>query len=108
MSGRDATTGLDDGELQELALAEPSTAARLYSGCELIAGELHAVGPGLESVFTARSPESDGVNEDSAAIIPFDERSGLLVVVTGSRVDGRSGGPATTETRKPCSRTRSS
>lgn len=59
-------------------------APRLYNASDMLDGELHPLGPGLAAVFTCRSPGSEGQNEDSAAIIPFDDRSGILVVADGA------------------------
>ena len=58
--------------------------ARLYRGRDLVDGELHPLGIGMAAVYTARRPEDDAVNEDACAIIPFDERSGVLVVADGA------------------------
>lgn len=57
--------------------------ARLYSRTDLAEGELHQLGLGLAAIFSTRSPGSPNVSEDAAALIPFDERRGLLVVADG-------------------------
>lgn len=59
-------------------------AARLFSGKDLPGGELHPLGPGLAAIFTHRCPDADTSNEDSCAIIPYDDRSGVLVVADGA------------------------
>ena len=66
------------GEVGETA------SSRIYTACDLPEGELHPIGLGLAAVFTRRAPESPDYNEDSCAIIPYDERSGLLVVADGA------------------------
>jgi serine/threonine protein phosphatase PrpC len=59
-------------------------AARLFSGKDLADGELHPLGPGLAAIFTHRCPDADATNQDSCAIIPYDERSGVLAVADGA------------------------
>ncbi len=59
-------------------------ASRLFSGKDLTDGELHPLGPGLAAIFTRRSPDAETSNEDSCAIIPYDERSGVLAVADGA------------------------
>jgi len=60
--------------------------ARVYTATSMAdsAGELHEIGWGLAAVYTAAVPEGDPTgNEDSCALIPYDERSGVLVVADG-------------------------
>lgn len=57
---------------------------RVYSGQDLAEGELHPLGLGLAAVFTTRSPEAETTNEDSCAIIPYDDKSGILAVADGA------------------------
>lgn len=59
---------------------------RLYTGADLIDGELHPLALGLVAIYSAKAPDSgDGdVNEDSCALIPFNEMSGILVVADGA------------------------
>jgi len=54
------------------------------SACDLPDCELHTLGQGLAAIFTTRCPESQDLNEDSCALIPFDSRSGILVVADGA------------------------
>jgi serine/threonine protein phosphatase PrpC len=61
-----------------------SPTGRLYCGIDLDEGELHELGLGFAAVYTHRSPDSDTVNEDSCAIVPYDEQSGILVVADGA------------------------
>lgn len=69
--------------------------ARVFSGLDLAEGELHPLGPGLAAVFTTRRPEADGSNEDSCAIIPYDDRSGVVAVADGA--GGLPGGAKASE-----------
>lgn len=51
-----------------------------------------AIGPfldGMAAVFSTRAPAKDGPNEDAAALLRYDDRSGVLVVC-----DGVGGSPA--------------
>lgn len=60
--------------------------ARVYTATSMAdsAGELHEIGWGLAAVYTAAVPEGDPTaNEDSCALVPYDERSGVLVVADG-------------------------
>jgi serine/threonine protein phosphatase PrpC len=58
--------------------------ARLYAGRDLAEGELHPVGLGLAAIFTAKAPTGDGTNEDACAILPFSDKSGIVVVADGA------------------------
>lgn len=62
--------------------------AFLYKEASQASGE-HIVSTGKASVFTARSPDKTGLNEDAAAIIPVNEHTTVLVVA-----DGVGGQPA--------------
>ena len=57
-----------------------SPTGRFYCGKDLEDSELHALGSGIAAVYTHRRPDSHAINEDCCAIIPYDGRSGLLVV----------------------------
>jgi serine/threonine protein phosphatase PrpC len=62
-------------------------AAKIFAGRSLVEGELHAIGPGLAVVYTARCAdleESDRINEDACALLPIDPMSGLLIVADGA------------------------
>lgn len=41
------------------------------------------MGPGQMMVFTHRSPNKETANEDCAALIPYDDNSGVLVIADG-------------------------
>jgi serine/threonine protein phosphatase PrpC len=58
--------------------------ARLYTSTDITECELHPLGLGLAAIFTARAPEGHDVNEDSCAIIPYTETSGIMVVADGA------------------------
>jgi len=60
------------------------TTSRIYTATDLTDVELHNLGPGLAAVFTQRAPGSESANQDSSAIIPFDDESGILVVADGA------------------------
>jgi serine/threonine protein phosphatase PrpC len=45
--------------------------------------ELHPFADGVAAVFSARGPDKPDGNEDAAALIPFGESSGILVVADG-------------------------
>jgi serine/threonine protein phosphatase PrpC len=57
--------------------------ACLYAGTDLAPGEIHAVGPGRASIFTARCPGKAGPNEDGAFVIPLNGNRGILAVADG-------------------------
>lgn len=62
------------------------SSAKIYTGKDLVDGELHAVGPGYAVIFTARCANDDNghrINEDACALLPINDASGLLVVADG-------------------------
>jgi len=62
-------------------------ASKIYAGQSLVDGELHAIGPGLAAVFTAwctHEAEKERLNEDACALLPIDQKSGLLIVADGA------------------------
>lgn len=65
-------------------IEQATPSARTISGIDFEEPELHPLGYGLAAVYTNRAPEKETVNEDSAAIIPYDEHSGILVVADGA------------------------
>lgn len=69
----------------------------VYVEADMAEGELHAFAGGHALVFTARAPAKDSPNEDAAALIPFDEESGVLVVADGIG-GGRAGEQASRTT----------
>jgi len=46
--------------------------------------KVRAFGNGRVAVFSGRAPDKTGVNEDAAALIPYDRDSGVLVVADGA------------------------
>lgn len=55
----------------------------VYRRAELDAPEERTLADGSAVVFTTRSPDKSTPNEDAAALIPVDEKSGVLVVADG-------------------------
>lgn len=55
----------------------------LYVGQPMDEVALHPIGRGMAAVFSAGRPDGEGVNEDSAALIPLDEGSAVLAVADG-------------------------
>lgn len=45
--------------------------------------ESYELGPGQVVVYTHRSPDKESVNEDCAALIPYDEQNSVLVIADG-------------------------
>lgn len=58
--------------------------ARLLTGVDLNEGELHPLGLGLASVYTARCPDTAGPNQDSCAIFEVSEDTGVMIVADGA------------------------
>lgn len=71
---------------------ETAQTARLYTGQNMTEPVLTSFGAGEAAVFTAKSPDKPTSNEDAAALIPFDDSSGVLVVADG--VGGTRAGEA--------------
>ena len=64
--------------------------ARLYCQSAMSEAEAHQIAGGVAVVFSGACPERGSPNEDSAALIPFDATSGVLVVADG--MGGTRGG----------------
>ncbi|MEN9834485.1 MAG: hypothetical protein RL011_678 [Pseudomonadota bacterium] len=58
--------------------------SQVYTGTDCEEAQLHPLGLGLAAVFTQRAPDSTDINEDSCAIIPYSEGTGILVVADGA------------------------
>jgi len=59
-------------------------AKKVFSNKDLVAAEVHAVGPGIGAVYSSREPESDKEkNEDAAALFNVNGQSSVLVVADG-------------------------
>jgi len=56
---------------------------RLYAKADLDQAEFHAIAGGTTSVFSKPRPGDDGVNEDSAALIPLGDGAAILAVADG-------------------------
>jgi serine/threonine protein phosphatase PrpC len=63
---------------------------RRFAETHMDAAELYRLGCGTVSVFSARSPDRRGVNEDAAALIPVGKSAAVLAVADG--VGGLPGG----------------
>ena len=49
----------------------------------MLEAKMHSISGGLAVVYSARCLGKDTPNEDAAALISFDKRSGVLVVADG-------------------------
>lgn len=63
---------------------------RSYSGCDMPHSETIDFAGGIAVVYSSRSPEKATANEDAAALIAIDERTGVLAVADG--LGGQRGG----------------
>jgi len=63
-------------------MAEPRPAHRVHDG-RMDEPEIHALGPGEVAVFSVASPDREGPNEDSAALLPFGDEAFVLAVADG-------------------------
>lgn len=70
-------------------MSEPRPAHRVLDG-DMDVAEMHGFGAGEVALFSCRSPERSGPNEDSAVMLPFDETTGILAVADG--MGGERGG----------------
>ena len=59
-------------------------AARNFVAKDMQSPELHHFSGGQVVVFTRRCPDKETVNEDSSAIIPYSDDSGVLIVADGA------------------------
>lgn len=57
--------------------------SRLFCRCDMAEPSFQPFGGGLAVAYTHRCPGKETSNEDSAAVIPYTEDSGLLVVADG-------------------------
>jgi serine/threonine protein phosphatase PrpC len=77
------------------AAGENGLVARILTDVDMREGELLPFARGEVAVYSARSPERDGGNEDAAALILIDSEQGLLAVADG--VGGQAGGESAAE-----------
>lgn len=63
--------------------SRPAEFSQLYFDQDMTEAELLQVAGGNAAVFSARCPGKESPNEDSAAVIPFDNHSAVLVVADG-------------------------
>lgn len=57
--------------------------ALLFKDADVPEGQRHDTGPGEAVIFTVRSPDKTGSNEDAAGIISLDARTAVLMVADG-------------------------
>jgi serine/threonine protein phosphatase PrpC len=69
---------------------------RLYTQADLQQPEVHRFVHGHATVFTHRAPDKETVNEDCAALIPYEEDAGVLVIADG--LGGQPGGETASKT----------
>ncbi|MCI0399799.1 MAG: protein phosphatase 2C domain-containing protein [Gammaproteobacteria bacterium] len=62
----------------------PREAARVYVEADMTEGELLRIALGEAIVYSSRSPLRETPNEDAAALIPFGDASGVLVIADGA------------------------
>jgi len=67
-----------------------SREASFYLEQNMTSPEFHTLASGAVVVYSSRSPEKETPNEDALAVIPIDDKSGVIVVADG--VGGASGG----------------
>jgi serine/threonine protein phosphatase PrpC len=60
-----------------------SSVVRIYCEQDLAECELARIAEGTALVYTSRNPQKDSANEDAVAVLPFCEKSGVLVIADG-------------------------
>jgi serine/threonine protein phosphatase PrpC len=76
--------------MSALVMDKPETqTASLFVDADMAEGLVLPFAGGQAVVFSARSPDKPPPNEDAVALLPYDERSGALVIA-----DGMGGTPA--------------
>lgn len=83
--------------MSETDVTEPIDRAKLFLDADMTGVQTLAVASGKAAVYSARSPDKETANEDSAALIPFNGKSGALVVADGMG-GGRVGDQASATT----------
>ena len=78
------------------ATSENGPVARILTEADMCEGELLPFARGEVALYSARSPEKEGKNEDAAALILIDSEQGVLAVADG--VGGQAGGENAAET----------
>jgi serine/threonine protein phosphatase PrpC len=74
---------------------EADLVARIVTDADMREGEILPFARGEVAVYSARSPEKEGKNEDAAALILIDSEQGVLAVADG--VGGQAGGESAAE-----------
>lgn len=64
-------------------MTTPSVSANVYKDCNMTSSDIHDVDFGAATVFTARSPDKETGNEDTAAIIRLGDECVILIVADG-------------------------
>jgi len=75
--------------------SEKALVARILTEADMREGELLPFARGEVALYSARSPEKEGKNEDAAALILIDSEQGVLAVADG--VGGQAGGESAAE-----------
>jgi serine/threonine protein phosphatase PrpC len=75
--------------------SENGLVARILTDADMREGELLPFARGEVALYSARSPEKNGKNEDAAALILIDSEQGVLAVADG--VGGQAGGESAAE-----------
>ena len=75
--------------------AERGLVARILTDADMSEGELLPFARGEVALYSARSPDKEGKNEDAAALILIDSEQGVLAVADG--VGGQAGGESAAE-----------
>ncbi len=77
------------------ATTEHGLVARILTDADMSEGELLPFARGEVAIYSARSPEKEGKNEDAAALILIDSEQGVFAVADG--VGGQAGGDSAAE-----------
>lgn len=72
----------------------------LFSQSEMTSPELYHIMGGLAVVYSHRSPQKPTANEDCAALIPYDDHSGVLIIADG--LGGLPAGRTASQTAIQC------
>ncbi len=64
-------------------MEETVSNAKVYSELDLKECESSCIATGDAVVYTGKNPQKESANEDAAALFPFGERSGVLVIADG-------------------------
>lgn len=62
----------------------PKREAKVYLERDMVEGRLHRIGLGQAIIHSSRAPDKETANEDAAALVPFGNTSGVLVIADGA------------------------